>query len=224
MESKEEQKTKKRRIPWFDVSKSNRLALATYLNQAILEKYPDADTKSLLTKNNILKNMNNDTYPLAEVCVGNINFIAINHKESISVGYSMAHALVIEADTYSVINQAKAINEIMKNLVIEGKIKVKVHELFSRHKKVEEQAKQLAYTGKDKVINVVVSTPNRLTKLIDLNAIDLSQLRCIILDCTKNEKKQTLLDYRETRNDLIDLFYKHVLKCTTKNKIKIYFY
>ena len=223
------EEAKKKRIPYFNLNKRKRAALATYLNQGIIEKFPDTTPESLLTKSNILKNMGHDdtVVPLPEVCAGLIKVILKKHPDTISQRLWTPQLLVLEPDTYTVINQIKSIGDIINDPgFLKGEeAKIKLHQLFAKHKKIDLQAKQLTQLGTDKkIINIVVSTPNRLTKLADLKALDFSQLKYVIIDCAKNVKNQTLLDYRETRSDTMEFLAKCLLKPAVHNKVKIYFH
>lgn len=214
----------KKHIQPFSIDKSQRAPLVEYLNQAILSRYPKTKPKTLLTKANILKNIcTEDTeYPLSEICAGFIKTIA--KRVDLSPKCWLPHIVIVEPDTISVINKAKEIQEIVEGKFVEG-VKVIVHQVVAKHKKLDSQVKELVQADKAKrVLNVVVCTPNRLIKLSELKAVDYSQIKCLILDCTKNEKDQTLFDYKETRNDTIELIGRFILEYGNKNKLKIYFH
>jgi len=216
----------KKHITPFNVSKSQRGDLVGYLNKAILDKYPETKPKSLLTKTNILKNIcTEDTeYLLPEVCAGFIRTIANKSEVELTPKLWTPHVIIIEPDTISVTREAKEVEKAVEGLVLE-EVKVIVHQIYAKHKRIDSQIQELLQVDKaKKVLNVVVCTPNRLTKLSELKAVDYTQLKCLIIDCTKNEKDQTIFDYKETRNDTIELIGKFILKNAVKNKLKIYFH
>ena len=224
-ESKEE---KKNNNEPFNISKTQRSLLAQYVNEAILEKYPDTNPKILLKKENIMKNVCSDetAYPLSEVCAGFIKTIASKQSKRLSEKLWTPHIIIIEHETYSVIGHTKSLQEILDDSDFKEDLKVKViiHQLYSKHKKLDLQVTQLLQAEKEKVLNVIFCTPNRLIKLGEIKALDFSELKYVILDCTKNEKGQTLFDYKETRNDTIELLEKYILEFAAKNKLKLYFH
>ena len=58
--------------------------------------------------------------------------------------------------------------------------------LFGRHMEIEEQTVFLA----NHFVDVAVGTPHRIAQLAEAAALDLSALRCILVDCTADEKEQ----------------------------------
>jgi len=49
---------------------------------------------------------------------------------------------------------------------------------------------------------VGVGTPARLDKLVALGALSLARLQLLVIDCSRDLKKRSLLDIPETRRDL----------------------
>ncbi|KAJ4847494.1 hypothetical protein Tsubulata_011387 [Turnera subulata] len=73
--------------------------------------------------------------------------------------------------------------------------------LFSKHMKVEEQVALL----KNRV-NFASGTPNRLKKLIDIEALGLSRLTMILLDMHTDVKGYSLLTLPQVRDEFWDLY------------------
>lgn len=53
---------------------------------------------------------------------------------------------------------------------------------------------------------VAVGTPNRILKLIEAGALDLSRCRFIMIDSYKDAKNFSVLDWPDTRDDVAKLF------------------
>mmetsp|Transcript_1771 Transcript_1771/g.3049 ORF Transcript_1771/g.3049 Transcript_1771/m.3049 type:complete len:259 (+) Transcript_1771:188-964(+) len=81
----------------------------------------------------------------------------------------------------------------------------RIHKLFAKHIKVEEQAQLL----KKFHICMAVGTPNRVQKLADEDALDVSQLKLIVLDMRLDAKKRDLLTLSEVRDDFWSLYRTH---------------
>lgn len=58
------------------------------------------------------------------------------------------------------------------------------------------------------MVNIYVGTPNRIKKLIEIEAISVSKamLKFIIVDCKPNSKNQTIFDILETKDDTFGIF------------------
>ena len=219
-------KIKKKKIPYFKADKKNRKELATYLNKGMVEVNPEA--KKIVKKHHILKNINQDDthYSVTEVCSALIKQMIGKHLNLLNRKFSTPQILIIELDCYSVINQTKAINELLSTPEYRNNVKafIRLHQVFAKHKKIDQQADEFAKTSKRKpVLNIVISTPNRLMKLVDLKILDYTKLKYVILDCTPNTKKQCLLDHRDTRDDVLKLIGTYFDKYMETNQIKFYF-
>ena len=69
---------------------------------------------------------------------------------------------------------------------------------------------------------VAVGTPNRLGKLVDIGALDLSQLQLLIIDMKKDEVKNVcMLDMKEMKNDFMHLYGKYIHTRVIDNKCNI---
>ncbi|KAF9291780.1 hypothetical protein BGZ68_002158 [Mortierella alpina] len=77
----------------------------------------------------------------------------------------------------------------------------KVGKLFAKHLKVPEQV----YFLENTCTHICVGTPNRIDKLISDGALHLDRLELILLDCHKDAKQLTLLDYKEISVDLFKM-------------------
>ncbi|KAF9926497.1 hypothetical protein FBU30_003936 [Linnemannia zychae] len=74
----------------------------------------------------------------------------------------------------------------------------KIGKLFSKHLKVSEQV----YFLQNTCTHICVGTPNRIEKLIEDGALDLSRLELVLIDAHVDGKKRTILDIQEIRVDL----------------------
>lgn len=73
--------------------------------------------------------------------------------------------------------------------------------LFSKHMKIEEQVSFL----KNRV-NIACGTPNRIKKLIDMEALGLSRLAVVVLDMQMDVKGYSLLTLPQVREEVWDLY------------------
>jgi protein CMS1 len=80
-----------------------------------------------------------------------------------------------------------------------------VCKLFAKHLKIQDQIDALSQCL------IAVGTPNRLMKLCEQGALDLAD-RCelIVVDLAPNEKKMTLLDQPQLKNDFLQFFHSQV--------------
>lgn len=81
----------------------------------------------------------------------------------------------------------------------------KISKLFSKHFKLNEQAEYLS----EHSVCVGVGTPSRLSKLVEMGALNMTGLRYLTLDMTKDAKQNTIVDIKETNKDLWQFFMKH---------------
>ncbi|KAG0212546.1 hypothetical protein BGX28_006145 [Mortierella sp. GBA30] len=89
----------------------------------------------------------------------------------------------------------------------------KVGKLFAKHLKVPEQV----YFLENTCTHICVGTPNRIDKLISDGALNLDRLELVLLDCHKDAKQLTLLDYKEIRIDLFKMFGTEALEDKIKS-------
>ncbi|GAB4823346.1 hypothetical protein N2152v2_010392 [Parachlorella kessleri] len=93
----------------------------------------------------------------------------------------------------------------------------RIAKLFAKHIKVPEQQELLASTA----VCVGAGTPNRITKLADLEALKLHNLAFVVLDTSLDAKQRTILDIPETRNDWWELFSKHLRPLVAAGKTRL---
>ncbi|KAL3835038.1 hypothetical protein ACJIZ3_009774 [Penstemon smallii] len=91
--------------------------------------------------------------------------------------------------------------------------------LFSKHMKVEEQVSIL----KDRV-NVASGTPNRIKKLIDMEALGLSRLAVIVLDMHTDVKGYSLFTLPQVRDELWDLYRSYFHQPLLDGKLRLCLY
>lgn len=84
-------------------------------------------------------------------------------------------------------------------------LKCKIAKLFAKHFKIHDQIELLKTHHA-----VVVGTPCRIHKLIELGALSLSHCLLILLDITKDKKKLNLLTISDIKRDLCDFILKDV--------------
>ncbi|KAF7322799.1 Protein cms1 [Mycena chlorophos] len=94
-----------------------------------------------------------------------------------------------------------------------------VAKLFARHFKVAEHVSYLRRTK----IGSAVGTPGRVGKLLEADALSVSQLSHIILDTFRDAKKRTMLDIPETREEVFRTVLGHpaVLQGIKSGKIQV---
>ncbi len=96
-------------------------------------------------------------------------------------------------------------------------IKVKIGKLFAKHFKLSEQIEMLSKT----YFPIVIGTPNRIEKLIELGALSLKESKVLLVDHTPDVKNFTTLTLPDVKNDFYKLFYEYVHK--EKGHMKIAF-
>ncbi len=84
-------------------------------------------------------------------------------------------------------------------------LKYPIAKLFAKHFKVEEQVEMLK-----SFMPLGVGTPNRLTKLADIGALNMDHIKLVVLDMHRDVKKCCILDLADVRDDLM-LFYRKYL-------------
>lgn len=68
---------------------------------------------------------------------------------------------------------------------------------------------------------VGVGTPARLDKLVALGALSLARLQLLVIDCSRDLKKRSLLDIPETRRDLWALWRSHLAEKVTTSQLRV---
>ena len=117
--------------------------------------------------------------------------------------------MVLTPDNANCMAIAKTLTEAypLKNNSL--KYLVKVHRLFSKGMRVEEQKAHLKLKNKEKVLNVYVGVPNRIRKLQSEDVFDIGILsdrfRYMLIDCSLNVKNYSIFEIKETRVDTLEL-------------------
>lgn len=96
----------------------------------------------------------------------------------------------------------------------------KIGKLFAKHFKVEDQVEHL----KQSVVKVVVGTPSRMKKLVELGALSFSHVDLIIVDVFRDLKERTIFDIPEVATELFSLLNEACRNEIIKNDTKITFY
>ncbi|RMD40248.1 hypothetical protein DV735_g4883, partial [Chaetothyriales sp. CBS 134920] len=92
--------------------------------------------------------------------------------------------------------------DLYRALVVFNTKEVKVGKLITKHMKLGEMTKYLQATK----VGIIITTPKRMGDLIEAKAVDLSSLRRIVIDGSyQNEKKQCLLDMKDTFVQTLEL-------------------
>lgn len=84
-------------------------------------------------------------------------------------------------------------------------LKCRIAKLFAKHFKIQDQIDLLKQHHP-----VVIGTPCRIHKLIELGALSLSQTQLIILDLTKDKKNLDILTIPDVKRDVSDFILKDV--------------
>lgn len=79
--------------------------------------------------------------------------------------------------------------------------KCRVAKLFGKHIKLSEQTEQLAKN----YCPIAVGTPGRVKKLLEAQALSLKHTTHVIFDMEKNKKDMTILEFKETADEMVDL-------------------
>lgn len=106
--------------------------------------------------------------------------------------------------------------EIIKSLSAKL-IKVKIGKLFAKHFKLTEQIEMLS----KEFYPIVIGTPNRISKLIEMGALSLSQAKMVLLDITPDAKSFNLFTLPEVRDDFYKLFYGPIFDSQENLKIAL---
>ena len=129
--------------------------------------------------------------------------------------YDVPAIIVLTVDTMNVVEMNKQLMSLYgkdgpKQSL--GRYDVRIHKLFARHIKPEEQAKWLAkvHPGYETrpCLNVYIGTPNRLTKLLEMKAFRMDRcdtLKLIVLDCRLNKKSMSLFEDVESKKDAMEV-------------------
>jgi len=100
---------------------------------------------------------------------------------------------------------AKRATEIIKALrKLRG---LRLGKLFAKHIKLKEHIETVRNTA----FPIAIGTPNRVERLLAMNALSLARTRVLLIDTFRNDKQMTVFDMRETSKDLLDVISKHVV-------------
>ncbi|KAL6851434.1 hypothetical protein ACP4OV_020367 [Aristida adscensionis] len=91
--------------------------------------------------------------------------------------------------------------------------------LFAKHLKVEEQVAML-----NTRVNIACGTPNRIKKLIDMEALSLSRLKLVVLDMQRDAKSFTLFTLPQVSNEFWDLYKGYLDQKVRGGDTRICFY
>ncbi|ORX91995.1 U3-containing 90S pre-ribosomal complex subunit-domain containing protein [Clohesyomyces aquaticus] len=109
------------------------------------------------------------------------------------------HTLIV---TSSGIRAADTFRALKSGLPAQGVQKANVAKLFAKHMKLKEQVDLLKKSN----IDFGVGTPDRLSALLDQNALSVANLKRIVVDVSYiDQKKRGILDMRELHEPLIKL-------------------
>ena len=100
--------------------------------------------------------------------------------------------------------------------------KLKWFHAFAKHKKLNEQIEQLKHIKSP--VHLVYATPQRLSQLIEANALKLSLLKYVVIDYTSRDcKLKRFIDMPDLRDEFFKLTHKYLFPLN-KEKIKFKFY
>ena len=117
--------------------------------------------------------------------------------------------MILTPDTANSMAISKTLTEAYPLKDTSLKYLVKVHRLFSKGMKVEDQKAHLKMKNKEKVLNIYVGVPNRMRKLQSDDAFDIGiqsdRFRYMLIDCSANSKSYSIFEVKETRVDTLEL-------------------
>jgi protein CMS1 len=93
--------------------------------------------------------------------------------------------------------------------------------LFAKHLKVADQTEQLS-----KIFHpIVVGTPGRLKKLLEMDALSLEHTTHLVFDMQKDKKNMTVLDVKDTAKECMDLLQFYAIpRLNQDDKLKLVLY
>lgn len=95
--------------------------------------------------------------------------------------------------------------------------RIKVTKLFAKHKKLEEQAEAISKAP----LKLAVGTPGRILRLVEEGALKVEHLKYLVLDMDRDVKTYCILDMKEHRSDLFNLYRNHIHQLVKEEKTKI---
>ncbi|RMZ84329.1 hypothetical protein DV738_g521, partial [Chaetothyriales sp. CBS 135597] len=120
------------------------------------------------------------------------NFLTSNTSSPDSLktceGTASPHTVVLAA-------AGMRVADLYRALIVFNTKEVKVGKLITKHMKLAQMTKYLQETK----VGIIITTPKRLGDLIEAKAVDPGSLRRVVIDGSyQNDKKQTLLDMKDT--------------------------
>ena len=119
---------------------------------------------------------------------------------------------MLTMDTMNVVEINKRLVDFYKDFRVGQAYDVKVHKLFAKHIKIKEQAEHLAQKSPNakvkRCLNIYLSTPGRMSKLVEVGACELAKgdrFRHMVIDMSKNKKAQTIFQQKESAKDTFDV-------------------
>eukprot|EP01041_Mallomonas_annulata_P011043 gene11043-23083_t len=99
---------------------------------------------------------------------------------------------------------------------VSGTLKCKVAKLFAKHLKIQDQVEALK-----KHHPIVVGTPNRLHRLIELGALSFSQTKIILIDMENDVKNLNIFTMNDVKNDFFELLNHDIVPELTHIKMAL---
>ena len=99
----------------------------------------------------------------------------------------------------------------------EGIIRLRICELFGKHRKLKDQILDLD----SKSWHIGVGGSNRILKLCDLKHLTMKKCQYIFIDCQRNAKQMCIFDMKQIATDCCNLIQKYGLDRLKKGKLKI---
>lgn len=192
--------------------------ISTFVNRHIKQCVPDSKEGPVVTHHNVALKLSSlsfvsDTTARILKLVNNEIERLQTMDEAGAKKNSVPAIMVMTVDTMNVVEMHKElINKYGNAAAMEGKYDVRIHKLFARHIKPQEQADQLCRTHPSfktrQCLNVYVGTPNRLAKLSEMKAFFMDKgdiLKMVILDCRLNKKEMSLFEDKESQKDVMQV-------------------
>lgn len=136
---------------------------------------------------------------------------SVDQEEILSGGNedSDAFILILCRSAIRAIDLIKNMGSILK--------KIKVTKLFAKHKKMSEQSELL----KKEKPRIAVGTPGRVLRLVEEGILDVGNVKYLIFDMERDSKTYHVLDNKELRKDIFDMYKNHVHAHVQQGNTKI---
>ena len=176
-----------------------------YLSKVLVESgvMAEIEIEGILTRERMY-DLQNSSRSLKKICdlVRNVLSLPEPSYDDESSKYGSPRVLILCAG-------AKRATDLIKAL---RPLRVRIGKLFSKHIKLSEHVSLL----RDTEIPVAVGTPNRVLKLVSSGALSLSRISVLLIDTFRNQKQMTVLDMKDTKQDLFSFLRNHVILKTMK--------